>query len=536
MKRILNICLITLVLTGFSACSDWLNLDPEDSVIRDRFWKTEGEARSALMGCYASMLDDNVLTRYFIWGEMRADMISLTVRADNDLQAIKDGEITSSNRYSRWSDFYRTINQCNTVIELAPEAQANDLSFTEKQLKQYCAEAVCIRSLAYFYLLRTFRDVPYNTTASIYDDQDYALPVTKQADIVDSLIVALTSVENDLAYSFDNAASSKGRFTVWGMKALLADIYLWKGDYENCIAQCNQIIYSNQFSLIPVSRDEHEVDTDVPGVTQTVYYASDSEAAGLFTKMYANGNCVESILELQCGTDKNNPFGYMFHPDYATIQAKLPDLRTEYFPTSGFDRAWLDIRADGIAFMQGYIWKWVGLSKETYTARPVTTTHSNWIFYRLADIILMKAEALTQQAMTSNDQGKLLEAKTLVEQIRTRANAPESTDLFFGMGEDEAIDPIILEEFILNERAREFLFEGKRWFDVLRHARRNNYSDRNLSYLLRLAVMSASPEKVTSLQNKWQNNFGSHYMPIYITEIETNKNLVQNEFYEDKLN
>ena len=58
-----------------------------------------------------------------------------------------------------------------------------------------------------------------------------------------------------------------------------------------------------------------------------------------------------------------------------------------------------------------------------------------------------------------------------------------------------------MEEFILNERAREFAFEGKRWYDVLRHAQRNNYADGNLDYLIRLAVYAAPPEKVYSLQN-----------------------------------
>lgn len=533
MKQILNICLYVLVFIGFSSCTEWLELNPEDAVIRDRFWKTEGEANSALMGCYASMMEDDVLLRYFIWGEMRADMVTPTSTADEHIFAIRNGEIVSSNKYATWSYFYRTINQCNTLLELAPLAQENDLSFSEAELKQYSAEAVCIRSLAYFYLLRTFRDVPYITKASIYDDQDFSIPATPQAAIVDSLIVALTAVENDIAFSFDDEASRKGRFTIWGLKALLADIYLWKGDYENCIAQCTQIINSNQFSLIPIGREEVIVDGDLPGTYYTVYYANESDVANFFNRMFVRGNCTESILELQVGTDKNTPFASWFNAANPRLQAKIPDLRNEYFPSSSIDRGWSDIRTEGVSFMQGYIWKWIGLSQtDASNYRTTAESHSNWIFYRLSDIILMKAEALTQQAMGNNDQTKLLEAKELLLQIRNRANAPESTDLLFN--QEGNIAAITMEEFILLERAREFLYEGKRWFDVLRHARRDNYSEKNLKYLIRLAILSTTPEKVTSLQNKWQNNFGSHYMPIYIDEIRTNKNLVQNEFYRDK--
>lgn len=533
MKRFFYICLYALVFIGFTSCNDWLDLNPEDSVVRDRFWKTEDEAFSALMGCYASMMEDDVLLRYFIWGEMRADMVTPTSTADEHIIAIRNGEIVSSNKYSTWSYFYRTINQCNTFLELAPLAQANDLSFTEKELKQYSAEAVCVRSLAYFYLLRTFRDVPYTTTASIYDDQEFSIPSTPQADILDSLVVSLRSVENDIPYTFSGTGSRKGRFTIWSLKALLADIYLWQGDYENCINQCTQIINSSQFSLLPIGREEVIVDGDTPGSYYTVYYANESDVSNFFDQMFVRGNCAESILELQVGEDKNTPFAGWFNAAYPRLQAKLPDLRNEYFPTSFIDRGWSDIRTEGVSFMQGYIWKWIGLSQSDATNyRTSTNSHSNWIFYRLADIILMKAEALTQQAYGNNDQEKLLEAKELLYQIRSRANAPESTDLLFNIEGD--LEPITMEQFILQERAREFLFEGKRWFDVLRHARRDNYSEKNLTYLIQLAIFSTTPEKVSSLQNKWQNNYGSHYMPIHIDEIRANKNLVQNEFYRDK--
>ena len=534
MKRILNIGLFILVLTGFSSCSDWLDLNPEDSVIRDRFWKTQAEAESALIGCYSSMLDDDVLLRYFLWGEMRADMVMTTSVSPDYMLSVRDGEIVSDNQITRWDKFYKTINQCNTVIELAPKAQESDLSFPESALRQYCAEAVCIRSLAYFYLLRTFRDVPYNTVASIYDNQDFSLPATPQAELVDALISDLTRIEKDLPLSFGDVASRKGRFTIWSMKALLADLYLWKGDYANCISQCNQIINSKQFSLVPVSREEFLVEGYVPGTYYPVYEASEGDISTLFKQMYADGNCSESILELQVGIDKNTPFARLFAPGWnPTLMAKA-DIRIEYFPPSTLDRAWSDIRTEGISYYQGYIWKWVGLSRgDINDTRTPTTSHNNWIFYRLADIILMKAEALTQQAFDDNSQDKLLEAKALVEQIRARANAPESTDPFFNVEGD--LDAITMESFILDERAREFLFEGKRWFDVLRNARRNNYSERNLNYLIKLAIYSASPEKVSSLQNKWTNNPGSHYLPINIDEINTNKNLKQNEFYEDNL-
>ncbi|MDR1527607.1 MAG: RagB/SusD family nutrient uptake outer membrane protein [Dysgonamonadaceae bacterium] len=524
-----KIFLMGLAVLSLVSCNEWLNLEPEDGVIRDRFWKTKEETQSAVMGCYTSLMEVDMMRRYFVWGEMRAEMVGVSANADEYLIAIKNGEITSDNEYTRWAVFYRTINQCNTVLELATLAKERDLSFSDALLKQFEAEVTCIRSLAYFYLIRTFRDVPYITQASIYDDQPFMIPKTDQEAIVDSLIVSLRAVENNLPASYNDVASTKGRFTVYSLKTLLADIYLWKGDYDNCIDLCTQVIGSGKYSLVPVGREEVLIESMTPGVSDTVYYPNTGDIASLFSKLYVTGNSIESILELQFGTDKENGLLSLLLPSLPPLQAKMDNF-TEYFPSSAIDRGWFDIRAEGVSYKQGYVWKWIGLSRDEFTFRQSGQRYANWIFYRLADVILMKAEALTQKAIaTGNKQEQLAEAKDLLQQIRTRANAPESTDLLYK--QTGAIDGKTLEEFILNERVREFTFEGKRWFDVLRHARRDNYSERNLNYLLRLAILAAAPEKVNSLQSKWQGSHGSHYLPIYFEELQTNKNLIQNEFY-----
>jgi hypothetical protein len=529
MNTINKIFLTGLAVLSLASCNEWLNLEPEDGVIRDHFWKTKEETLSAVMGCYASLMETAMLDRYFIWGELRAEMVGVSSTAHEDLIAVKNGEITSSNRYTEWAYFYRTINQCNTVLELGKLAKEKDPSFSDAMLKQYEAEATCVRSLAYFYLLRTFRDIPYIIKASIYDDQDFMIPKTEQSVIVDALIASLRAVENDLPVSYENVASTKGRFNIYSLKALLADIYLWKGDYDNCINLCSQVIGSGKYSLIPIGREEVMVESMTPGVSDTVYYPNTGDIASMFDKLYVTGNSIESIFELQFGKDKENGLLSSFLPSTPPLHAKMDNF-IEYFPSSNIDRGWFDIRAEGFSYKQGYIWKWIGLSRDEFIYRQSGQRHVNWIFYRLADVILMKAEALTQKAIAAgNNQAQLAEARELLMQIRARANAPESTDLLYK--QTGLIEGKTLEEFILNERIREFTFEGKRWFDILRHARRDNYSERNLNYLLQMAILAAAPEKVNGLQSKWESNYGSHYMPLNISELKTNKNLVQNEFY-----
>lgn len=531
--------LVTVV--SFTACDSWLDVQPEDGVVRERYWKTKEEVKAAVLGCYSQMLNSTMMQDYFVWGEMRADLALPSNGANADLKALNNGEITTANRFSDWASFYKVINQCNTVIELAPAVLERDESFSQDLLDAYIAEVTCVRSLMYFYLVRTFRDVPYYEAANIYDFQNFSLPKTDGKVIIDNLIASLESVENDMPISHEqtsganqeNANVNKGRFNYYSWATLLADICLWKGEYDKCIAMTDRVINSGQYSLIPVGREEVLSYNLQTGKIDTIFEAAQGDVVNLFRTMYAEGNCVESILELQNPPTFNNPFVSMFSGNVSSsIEVNQANFSNVYFLPSNIDRIWRDIRTEGVSYVGKYVWKWAGLDN---TATPVqwrttSTSNSNWIFYRLADVLLMKAEALTEQAMTDNDQVKLGAALDLINQIRARANAPESTDPFFKYTGD--LDAKSIEEFLLAERAREFAFEGKRWFDLIRVAQREDFNDRTMGYLLRMVVQAAPPEKVTIIQNKWQTNQGSLYLPLSASELQRNKNLVQNDFYE----
>lgn len=529
-----------LSVIALPSCSNWLDVQPEDGVVRERYWKTKEEVRAAVLGCYSQMLNSKMMQEYFIWGEMRAEMATPASGASSDLIALNSGEITTTNTYTDWASFYKVINQCNTVIEFAPSVLALDESFSEKALQEYIAEVTCIRSMMYFYLVRTFRDLPYSEIASVYDYQDFSLPKTDGKIIIDKVIASLESVENDMPVKFDpteasqqeNANVNKGRFNYYGWATLLADIYLWKGQYDKCIDMTNRVLNSGQYSLVPVSRDltlSYNLQT---GKTDTVYEGVQGDVVSMFRTMYANGNSVESIFELQNPPTLNNPFVSMFSANVSnSIEINQANFSNEYFLSSQIDRIWRDIRTEGVAYLGKYIWKWAGLDNTTSPVlwRTTSTSNSNWIFYRYADVILMKAEALTEQSMDDNNQEKLQEALDLIRVIRTRGNAPESTDMYYKNSGD--LDAKTMEAFVLAERTREFSFEGKRWFDLLRVAQRDNFSERTMGYLLRMAVLAAPPEKVSIIQSKWKTNQGSLYMPINADELQRNKNLVQNEFY-----
>ncbi len=538
MKRYKFILVAISVLIAFSSC-DYLDLEPQDGVIKDNFWKTKEDVNSAVLGCYAAMMDDALMQRVFIWGEGRADMIKLNTNVlttFTDFTNLQNGDITPSNGFNNWSTFYTVINNCNTVLAYAKDAYNADNSFSEELLKQYEAEAVCVRSLMYFYLVRTFGDVPLVLEASLTDEQSFSVPKVEKEVILDSLVAQLKRVDRTqngtnmgLPYSYDRNDETKGRFTVWSLKALLADIYLWMDDYESCANECNLIMGSGQYALIPISKQEVTVENEA-GELVTVYYPVSGDIDNFFQNVYYNGNSIESIFELQYGTDKTNPWFEYTNPNSGRFIINTEFVQYTLFESSELDRGYFDIRTEGVSYMQSYIWKWVGTSRESISDyRSSSESFSNWIFYRLSDIYLMRAEALCQLGKKTGNADYLRESLELVTAIRLRANAPESTEL---ISPDEInIDADRLEQFILDERAREFSYEGKRWFDVLRNAKRDNFS--GINYLLILATYAAESNKIMSLQTKWRGDSNSLYLPIHEDEIRRNNGvLVQNPYYE----
>ncbi len=532
MKNIIKNIIPAIVITlTFSGCSDWLNLEPEDGVIRQEYWKTKEHVHSAVYGCYQSM-QLGVVERMFLWGELRADMVEDGVVSNNIYAEIIDGEISSSNPIVNWSNFYLVINNCNTVLKFAPNVLSIDGTFTQKQWAEYKAEVLTIRAMMYYYLVRSFKDVPLILEAYTSDDQDLYIPKTSSEIILDSIVKDLQFATNNAPVGYTKTTDNKSRITRWSAKTLLADVYLWMERYQESLNLCNEVIGSGKFSMIPVEKMNYEV-MDGGNIIDVVTVASEADAESFFSQSYVEGNSVESIFEIPFSSLYTNPFYELLGPQVNDLKPKIDILDEGIFPApvySAFPDA-TDIRGSGCSYRAGVVWKYVGMSR-TGSPRAATEYTSPWIIYKYSDVLLMKAEALNQIGLkTSGEQVQDIYKQAIQSMniVRKARNAVETSDYKFVENE---VDGKILEKAILDERAREFSFEGKRWYDVLRNAKRNDYEGSNIQYLITLAINSTSPQKQQSLIAKYKDpKHNSHYWPIYIKEIESNKNLKQNEFY-----
>lgn len=492
MNRTIKYILAIVLVSSLASCKKWLELKPQDGIVRESFWQTKEQVNAAVTGIYASMLGSGMPELFFIWGEARTDMVSPAFRANQDELDIVNLNMLPTNQFTNWRSFYQTINFCNTVIELAPGVRDLDNTFSQAHLDRAVGEALAIRALMYFYLVRNFGEVPLKLNATISDQDIVTIPKVGRDTILNQIVADLKQAEPGLPVSYGNVDTDKGRVTKYSVNAILADVYLWMDKYTECVAECDKIINSQKFGLV-------------------------SGREIFFEELFFNGNSVESIFELQYETGFTNPF-YAMHIASTRRWSAAPHLTEDVY---GIDLINLepivDMRGDGAAYSAASqtIWKYIGASRNGTTARSLDQSIANWIFYRYADVLLMKAEAL-------NETDKPLEASRLVKVIRQRANAVDFKEAMDSTSQSSMVD------FILEERQREFAYEGKRWYDVLRNAKRKNYQ--RLDLLLSMAAISVASDRQQAAFNKLRD-FNSHYLPIYFYEITTNDKLIQNPFY-----
>ena len=243
-------CTVAAVATSLGSCSDFLDIKPQDKVILEDFWDEKADVENVVSGCYSVLQSSNARRCMMVWGEFRSDNVVSGPNANNDanLYNVLRENITAKNEFTKWSNFYDVINRCNTVMKYAPKVAAADPSYTQSDLYATIAEVSALRDLCYFYLIRTFRDVPYSTEAYTDDNQVMDLPATPFYDVLDSLILDLENVKSYAVsrYPETEPRDQTGRITRDAIYAMLCEMYLWKKDYDNCIKYAELVIQSKK--------------------------------------------------------------------------------------------------------------------------------------------------------------------------------------------------------------------------------------------------------------------------------------------------
>lgn len=500
---------ISILVFFFCGCDRWLNVQPESERPSEAYWEKKEDVHNTMMSAYVRLRE--CLPKILQWGELRADVLNVRATDANlELTKVKNQDITSESPVVQWTLLYRVINSANAVIAYAPLVQEKDPIFLQEDADQYIAEAKIVRSLAYFYLVRAFREVPLVTKPYMTDAQGIDQPKATEREILDQitldLVWSLKRAKTSYATSSVERWQNKGRVTRWTAQTLLADIYLWDEKYQECAAACEVLVKSAKFRLLGDDLGEEE---DEDQLNKENWYW-----------IFYPGLSDESIFELcfdHINNQKNDLFNWFKD---GGIYEPNPVLKDEFEMENG--AAVIDRRGSKASYFtensKFLFWKYLGTKNDGSSKRTNDNLSPNWIFYRYADVLLIQAEAYAMLG----DKKKALDNLNI---IKRRAGVPALAEEFVSESEET------FSSEILKERKKEFVGEGKRWFDLLRFAKKENFSKYKtlvMKVLLNNIPMAERPIYEQKLANDW-----SFFFPIDKKQIDMSDGLlVQNPAYQ----
>lgn len=457
----------------FTACSDYLDVDPTNALMTGTFYKTESQVNFALNGLYGSLKP--VAKYQFCLSEMRSDNVWITADTkQNDYVDIAlfnaNGLLTDATIRTAWADYYTIVASANTLLE-----KIDDVTFKNEGTKtQYKAEARFIRALAYFDLVRFFGNIPLAEHV-LSTDEAFRLPQSTAKDIYEQLIVP------DLQYAVENLAETAldyqgtahpERVTNVAAKALLGKVYLTMAGFP-----LNQT--DKKASATELFREVIDY-ADANGK----YWANDMDE---WENMWIHENDNKYfIFEIQyiAEKDEGNPMvtlsvkanpgndwcSYnLITGTYIYIEKGLQN----HYIERGEDNTYLDKRIYGtmntrtgtgednesytptgntffVKFFENRF-KRVDLGYSDMDAQIIDRTYwpQNYPIIRLEDIMLLYAECV----------GPTSEGYDMINKIRNRAGLSSLS----GLSDDDFLKAVD------NERRYELAEEGQRWHDLVRH-------------------------------------------------------------------
>ncbi|OQP68660.1 RagB/SusD family nutrient uptake outer membrane protein [Niastella populi] len=458
-NKIMIICAVVL-LAGSSCRKTFLDLAPVSQQNGNNFYRTAEDMKNALSSVYGALQYGGLYySSMHIIGDLRSDNTEITnPNAGADMQAVDMFTNSAVNSISSttWNGHYQGIQSANIVIN-----KIDAVSMDETLKARYKGEALFLRALMYFNLVRIFGDVPLITVIINNPEEGYRYGRETTAKVYEQIKADLEAAEQSLPYEF--TGGDIGRATKGAAMALLGKVYLTQKQW-------------------PLAAQKLKALIDASAQTKYQLIAS---YAGLFGA--ANENNRESIFEVQFrkgAGGEGSPFTNQFAPiGSGTAVVSVGNPLGQNIPTDDMSNAYEagDLRKaasmrnsyvlSGNTVNHNYIIKYAGVPAASLD------NDNNWIVLRYADVLLMYAEALNETGYVADGP-----AFTYLNLVRTRAGLASKTSSNANAAlqvADQASFRLAVEQ----ERRVELAFEGHRWFDLVR-------TDRALAVLASLGMQA----------------------------------------------
>ncbi|MDE5416729.1 RagB/SusD family nutrient uptake outer membrane protein [Labilibaculum sp. DW002] len=458
MKKILY-TLFILAIT-LMACDDKLELTPTSSLTFNGFWESEEAVNAAHSGVYSAFRGYS----YTMWqmGELRSDIWGgKTFESPSNEWVIEHTIDVENVPWSNWSGFYSLIHKLNDFIANAPNVEF--LDDTKKQ--HMLGEAYGMRAYVYFTMLKVWGGVPLSTLPQT------TLKIDELSKARDTEEAVMAQVKADLAASLEKFGSDdsyfNGKRVYWSENAtqtLKGEVFIWSGthmgggnaDYTIAKTALTSIAnadllnnYADIFNFENKNNEELIFAFDYAIDEASNFYSLfTSRTTELLGKYDQNGLLVQDYLE---STNAANRYGVS-----ESILLKMNDPQ-DTRRNATFVLLYTAAPADPVyvesdpAYSASYLNKFMGM---------VDAGSRNYVsdipLYRYADVLLLLAEAKNLLGEDpSSEINRIIErayGSNYVEAIHNYTNSTKEANI----------------QKILDERLKEFIGEGKRWWDLRR--------------------------------------------------------------------
>lgn len=502
MKKITYFIFSLAITLVFAAC-DTLDLSPEDYYGSNNFWNNEAQVKAFVLGQQSQLR--GAATTLWLMGEARGGLQkhgTSSVNTSLDYSSpYKDQDFTKDKTgLTAWGGFYGRILNLNLAIKKV-ETECTFLS--EASRNYYLGQFYGLRAFNYFWLYRTFGGVPLNTEIKIIDGVTTAEPLYLERSTAAATLQLIKSDIDKSLTAFGSDVSMPFGSSVWSKFASLmlkAEVHLWSAkvttddqpaipaDLAIAEAALNEVKNSGKFALQSKFQDVFAYTKK--GNSEIIFALRflDNEAsnnAANFT--YASndatliGNKYSKTLKLLGDTLQQKGTGllrneYVF-PFFESFDEKDSRKTTTFFDFYDKSKTTPAAPVNGGIVMR----KFHGLINST----GLRVYADDIPVYRYADVLLMLAEV-------ANKKGD--DPSSYINEVRKRA---------YGANYDAAVHGFAKGSFAANElallleRDKEFVWEMKRWFDVVRMQDANGKSlvfSSTLPYGFKVPVLNQASE------------------------------------------
>ena len=516
---------------GFTACSDFLDVDSVSKYDSEGVFGEKTEINRALNGVYAKLMSgdfygDAYFTKFVFNSDVEFTTNTSDVATNNSFRRF-DGNSTASDVEKFWNAAYSGVEYANNFVYYLERSPL--YSTEDAEIMQMMGEAKVIRAMFFHDLVTYFGDIPFTfEPASVVEN--YVMPIVSRDEVYKTLIEDLKSLAPYMKFAanLSNGVERASKEFCWSMiarMAMHAGGYSLRPDtdnpanfgkmerpanykelYKTALAYCDSVISSATHTLslpyyrVFVNECNYVVNSNDDPIFEIPFAKETSGNVGYVhgpkSELYEGSTSGDNIWgEAKSSAALSAFYRFMFDPE--------------------------DARRDYLNGLWGYLYngeptisvsytvynnKWSKLWSTSGNPESAGNTGINFPYMRYTDVLLMYAEAANEL----ND-GPTDAAKAALRQVRQRAfTNPEKIDSYIESMSGSKDDFL---KAVLDERKFEFAGENMRWKDLVR----NNLLAENTYYnFLRYLVCGENGAGQSAYQEMVEEYDG---MPEYLDKL-----------------